>query len=192
MDDQSNVLTDEAIASLIQKGDKDKFAILMDRYVKKLSHYGHKFLSNQDNIEDVVQEVFIKTYQNIQSFDTSRTFSSWIYRIAHNTFINSIKKTSRGPLYLFDFDTLIPHPTYEDPDVKERERKEMKEIIDKGLEELSSEYKEIIILYYLEELSYKEIADILQIPIGTVGIRLKRAKDALRKAGEKLGLQYEE
>lgn len=185
--------TDEQLALMIQKGDKEKFGELMNRYEKKLSHYGKRFLSNADNIEDVVQEVFIKAYQNIQSFDTTRSFSSWIYRIAHNTFINMIKKNERGPLYVFDFDTLLSHPVYEDPTIRERELQEMKEMLDKGLDQLSANYKEIIILYYLEGLSYKEISDILRIPIGTVGIRLKRAKDALRKVCEKLGiLQYGE
>lgn len=190
MEDKTLVHTDEELANMIQKGDTEKFGELMNRYEKKLSHYGRRFLSNQDNIEDVVQEVFIKAYQNIQSFDISRSFSSWIYRIAHNTFINSLKKHQRGPLYVFDFDTIMAHPIYEDPTEKEREQKEMKVMLDKGLDQLSSDYKEIIILYYLEELSYKEISDILHIPIGTVGIRLKRAKVALQKICKKLGIEY--
>ena len=173
--------TDEQLALLVQKGDGEKFGILMDRYEKKLFRYGKKFLSDLDNIEDVVQEVFIKTYKNIQSFDPSQRFSPWIYRIAHNTFINAIKKNSRIPLNFLDFDIILAHTADDDPAVKERERKEMAEIIDKGLEKLKPSYKEIIILYYLEELSYKEIADILQVPIGTVGIRIKRAKEILKK-----------
>jgi len=185
-------LTDEQLAVLVQGGDKEKFGLLMARYESKLFRYGRKFLSNPDNIEDVVQEVFIKTYQNIKSFDASQRFSPWIYRIAHNTFVNALRKNSRGPLYIFDFDTLISHPVYEDPAVFEREQAEIKKMIDKGLEELSSNYREILILYYLEEQSYKEIADILHIPIGTVGIRLKRAKDALKKVYDKLGLSHEQ
>jgi len=185
-------LTDEQLAILVQQGDKEKFGLLMARYESKLFRYGRKFLSNQDNIEDVVQEVFIKTYQNMKSFDAAQRFSPWIYRIAHNTFVNALRKTSRGPLYFFDFDTIISHPIYEDPAVFEREQVEMKKMIDRGLEKLSSNYREILILYYLEEQSYKEIADILHVPIGTVGIRLKRAKDALKKVYQKLGLTHEQ
>ncbi|MES2213433.1 MAG: RNA polymerase sigma factor [Patescibacteria group bacterium] len=175
-------LTDEELALLVQHGDKEQFGILMERYERKLFRYGNKFLSNQDNIEDVVQEVFIKTYQNIQSFDTKQKFSSWIYRIAHNTYVNALKKQSRSPLYMFDFDTLISHTVVDDPIVKEREQKEMRKIVDAGLEKLSPNYREILVLYYLEEFSYQEISDILRIPIGTVGIRLSRAKAALRKS----------
>jgi RNA polymerase sigma-70 factor (ECF subfamily) len=108
-------------------------------------------------------------------------FSPWIYRIAHNTFINNIKKNSRGPLFLFDFDTILAHTPNEDNTVRESEKREMSELIDRGLNKLKPNFKEIIILYYLEELSYKEISDILRIPIGTVGIRIKRAKEALKK-----------
>lgn len=185
--------SDEELVVLVQHGDKEHFGELMDRYEKKLLRYGRKFLSNRDDIEDVVQDVFIKAYQSLQSFDVSLKFSSWIYRIAHNTFVNALRKKSRTPLLQFlDFDTLIAHPVYEDPTNFEKEQKEIKIMLEKGLEELSPHYKEILILYFLEELSYKEIADVLRIPIGTVGIRIKRAKESLKKVYETLGLHYGE
>ena len=176
-------LTDEQLALLVAKGDKELFGTLMARYEAKLFRYGKKFLSDQENIVDVVQDVFIKTYQNIKSFDTSLKFSSWIYRIAHNTFVNALRKKSRSPLYFFDIeiDTFIPHPIYEDPLQKENEQKEMKKMLDHGLSKVTSKYREVLILYYIEELGYKEIADILRVPVGTVGVRLKRAKDELKK-----------
>lgn len=187
-----NEITDEQLAKLVQDGDKEKFGILMERYEQKLFRYGRKFLASRYNVEDAVQEVFIKTYESIRSFDVSQRFSPWIYRIAHNTFVNALKKNIRNPLYLFDFDTLVSHPVYDDPASAEREQREMKAMIEKGLDKLPSHHREVIILYYLEELSYKEIADILRVPIGTVGVRLKRAKDALRKVYQELGLHYEQ
>jgi RNA polymerase sigma-70 factor (ECF subfamily) len=192
MNDPHQELSDEALAELVQKGDKERFGVLMERYEKKLFRYGRKFLSNKDTIDDVVQEVFIKTYQSIQGFDIHQRFSPWIYRIAHNTFINELRRHSRNPLYLFDFDTLVAHPIYEDPAVMEREQKEMRAMLDAGLETLQPNYREILILYYLEEQSYKEIADILHVPVGTVGVRLKRAKEGLRKVYKKLGHDYGE
>ncbi len=178
-------LSDEQLARLVQDGDTDKFGVLMERYQPKLFRYGKKFLSDSDNIEDVVQDVFIKTYQNINSFDSAQRFSPWIYRIAHNTYINAIKKSSIGPLYLFDFDTLVSHTVVEDPIVREKEQLEMKEIVDKGLALIEPKYREILVLYYIEDLSYKEISDILHIPIGTVGVRIMRAKEILRSAMDK-------
>jgi RNA polymerase sigma-70 factor, ECF subfamily len=184
-------LSDEKLAELVSNGDTEKFGVLMERYQAKLFRYGKKFLSNEDNIEDVVQDVFVKTYQNIKSFDTSQRFSPWIYRIAHNTYINAIKKNSLNPLYLFDFDTLVSHTVVEDPIVREREQKEMKEIVDKGLSQIEPKYREILILYYIEDLSYKEIADILHVPIGTVGVRIMRAKEILKEAYKKLDIEIQ-
>lgn len=173
--------TDEQVAALVQNGQKELFGVLMDRYERKLFLYGRKFLTGQDNIEDVVQEVFIKTYRNIKSFDTSQKFSPWIYRIAHNTFVNALRKKSKSPLRFFDFDTFLAHPVYEDTVPVEKEQQRVNNVIDRGLDKLSPKYREVIILYYIENLSYKEIADILHIPIGTVSVRLLRAKKELKK-----------
>lgn len=191
MNIHSSELTDEELAGEVQRGNIELFGVLMERYQEKITRYGNKFLSSRENIEDVVQEVFIKAYENIQSFDATQKFSPWIYRIAHNTYINALKKSERGPLYLFDFDTLISHTVVADPIEKEREQTEIKKIVDKGLDELEPKYREILVLYYLEELSYKEISDVLHIPIGTVGIRLSRAKEMLRQTYKKLGIEVE-
>lgn len=191
MNIHSSELTDEELAWEVQRGNIEHFGVLMERYQGKITRYGNKFISNRENIEDVVQEVFIKAYQNIQSFDVTQKFSPWIYRIAHNTYINALKKSERGPLYLFDFDTLISHTVVADPIEKEREQTEIKKIVDRGLGELEPKYREILVLYYLEELSYKEISDVLHIPIGTVGIRLSRAKEMLRQTYKKLGIEVE-
>lgn len=181
--------SDENLAKLVQNGEVERFGELMNRYSEKLFRYGKKFLSNDDNIEDVVQDVFIKTYQNIQSFDATQRFSPWIYRIAHNTYINAIKKQNSGPLYLFDFDTLISHTVVEEnPIIKEREQKEIKDVVDKGLKEIEPKYREILVLYYIEDFSYKEIAEILQIPVGTVGVRIMRAKEILKYKYKELGI----
>jgi RNA polymerase sigma-70 factor, ECF subfamily len=182
----STQLSDEALAENVQKGDREQFGILVERYEKKLIRYGRKFLSGREDIEDLVQDIFIKSYQNIKSFKLSERFSPWIYRIAHNTFINGLKKNLRKPLTLFDFDEVFSHVAYEDPVEKDRDETEIREMVAKGLGELAPKYKEALILYYVEELSYKEIAEIVAVPIGTVGIRIKRAKEALKKIYQEL------
>lgn len=181
MDKENQNLTDEQLAFLIQKGDKEKFGMLIDRYSQKLTRYCKKFFYDQHNIEDMVQEVFLRAYQNILSFHTDQKFSSWIYRIAHNSFVNALKKKSRNPLYFFDFDSFIAHPVHEDETKNEIDRKSIRKTLDKGLKKLKPSYREILILYYIEDLEYKEIGDILHIPMGTVGIRLSRAKAQLKK-----------
>ena len=182
MTNSAKQVTDEYLAQLVQQGDKEQFGVLVERYVQKLSRYGRKFLLSTENIEDLVQDTFLKAYQNMQSFDLKQRFSPWIYRIAHNTFINAIKKHTRYPiLSSIHFDTLLPYLSYEDPSIRERDLRELKVVMEKSLDKLPSHYREIIVLYYFEEMDYKNIADILHIPTGTVGIRLQRAKKMLKK-----------
>ncbi len=181
---------DEVIAEKVQGGDSELFGILIERYETKLLRYGRKFLANPDDIVDIVQEVFISAYQHIQSFDTAHKFSPWVYRIAHNAFVNGLRKHSRNPLLFVDFDTFLAHPVYEDPKDKEREQEEMKVLIEMGLELIAPKYREILILYYLEEMPYKDIAEVLQVPVGTVGIRAKRAKEALRAVYKTMQIDY--
>ena len=175
--------TDEEIAAQIQNGEIESFGMLTERYERKISHYARKFIFNSDDIEDLVQEVFIKAYVNLKSFDTSRKFSSWLYRIAHNEFINAIKKKSREKITFFDlnFDLLFPHislsKTFDD-DIK---NEELKLMLDRCLGKISPKYREVLVLYYFEEMNYQEIADILRIPVSTVGVRLKRGKTILKK-----------
>lgn len=172
--------TDEALAALVQGNNQGAFGVLMDRYQPKLLRYGRRFLPRDDSIVDVVQDVFIKAYENIQSFDTARKFSPWIYRIAHNAFINEIRRKKREPLMYMDLDAILAHPSYEFDPAGQEERTQMQALIQKGLEALTPAYKEVIILYYIEELSYQEIADVLQVPVGTVGVRLRRARASLK------------
>lgn len=172
-------LSDEEIASLIQSGKSDYFRILIERYEDKMRRYSRKFLSDREDIEDIIQEVFIKAYRNIQSFDANRKFSSWLYRIAHNELVNALKK-KKNILPLFDLDVFLPRSLRDNSLEKEIEKKDLKDIIDKCLKLLERKYREPIILYYLESLSYKEISDVMEIPISTVGIRIKRAKEKLK------------
>ena len=174
-------MTDEELVSHIQTGDIELFGQIMDRYTDKLSRYGRRFLASSDHIEDIVQDVFIKSYQNIQSFDTTRKFSSWIYRIAHNAFVNALRDRAKEPVTLFDFDTLLSHTAYENPVEQRKEDDEMRVLVQKGIETLAPIYREAVTLYYFEEMDYQQISDILEIPIGTVGIRLSRAKALVKK-----------
>ena len=175
------VMTDEEVVRKVQGGDIESFGILVERYETKLKRYARKFLMGKDDTDDLVQDVFLHTYENIQSMDTSRKFSPWIYRIAHNTFVNAIRKRENSRRVYLDFDTILPslrsdHAT--DDDVI---RKEEKELVEKTLKKIGEKYREVLVLYYIEELSYEEIADILGIPIATVGVRLRRGKENAKK-----------
>lgn len=191
MGQKENADKDEEIVSVVKAGNIEIFGVLVRRYEEKLIRYARKFLFNYQDREEIVQEVFIKAYKNIQSFDTSKKFSSWLYRIAHNEFINAIKKKHKEPILFFDTDTIFPHPVSPDSPEKEVERKEIVGLLDKCLDKLDEKYREPLILYYLEEFDYKEIADILHVPTATVGIRLKRGKEKIKVMCEKLNYYYE-
>jgi len=168
--------TDEVLATHTQQGNADAFGVLVHRYEKKILRYANKFLYNYQDREDAVQDVFIKAYQNIQSFRPTERFSPWLYRIAHNTFINVIRKQSREKVSFFDTDSLFALSLADTNEASLREQKHDREILDQCLEKLSVKYREVLVLFYFEEKSYGEIADILQIPKATVGVRLARAR----------------
>jgi len=174
--------TDEEIAAQIQRGDNEAFGLLMERYERKITHYAKKFIFNSEDIEDLVQEVFIKAYVNLRSFDTNRKFSSWLYRIAHNEFINAIKKKSREKLIFFDldFDVLWPHLLATKASANQIKNSELKLMLDRSLGKIKPKYREVLVLYYFEEMNYNEISEILRIPVSTVGVRLKRGKIMLK------------
>lgn len=173
-------INDEALAGKVQNGDLDAFNVLLDRYHKKILRYGKKFLLENGDIEDVAQEIFLKAYRFINSFDLDRKFSPWLYRIAHNEFINHGKKRKNEPLDFFDFDSFFPHP--QSPDTAERDvdEQQMKSVLNQFLDRLPTKYREPLILYYFEDLDYKDIAEVLHIPMAAVGVRLNRAKKKLR------------
>lgn len=173
--------TDENIAKLVQNGDSHLFGSLVERYDKKLMRYAKRFLFDYEDAEDLIQDVFIKAFKNIKGFDASRSFSSWIYRIAHNEFINEIKKRGREPISFFDPDTLFPHPIAPKQADDELKEQELKTLVDEYINKLSPKYREPLVLYYYEDLSYEQIAEILHIPVSTVGVRINRAKQTLKK-----------
>ncbi len=181
--------TDEQIAIAVKQGDSRAFGMLVERFEPKLLRYARKFLFDYEDGKDMVQEIFIKTYSNIQSFDTSRSFSSWIYRIAHNEFINAIRKKGREPLSFFDPDTLFPHPTAPTQADDELKKLEIKQMVEKCLEKLDPKYREPLVLYYFEDMDYKQISEIMHIPVSTAAIRLKRGKVSLQKIYESLNLK---
>ena len=172
--------TDEAIARQVQKGDIEAFGELVTRFESKITRYARKFLFDSEDVRDIVQEVFIKAYVNIKSLDTKRRFSPWIYRIAHNEFINAIKKKGRDKSLAFDFDLLFPHPVARETADREATVNDLRRMLDQCLDKLDAKYREPLVLYYFEEMEYGEIAEILKIPVSTVGIRLRRGKKRLK------------
>ena len=177
-------ISDEDIARRVQQGDINAFSLLVQRYEAKITRYGRKFLAHPDDIKDIVQEIFTKTFVNIRSFDAKRKFSPWIYRIAHNEFVNALKKKKTDKLALVDFDVFFPHPAAKEAADSDVDRADLRRMLDECMEKLPMKYREPLILYYFEEMGYREIADVMHLPVSTVGVRLQRGKALLKKIVE--------
>ncbi len=173
--------SDEELVVSVVQGDKELFGELIDRYEPKLTRYVRRFTQQTEDVSDIMQIVFIKAYTNLQSFDSNRSFNSWIYRIAHNESVNHLKKRGNEKVSFIDFDTFFPHPFAQEEADKLSLSREDKEQLENSLSKISPKYREVLVLYYYDELSYQEIADVLHIPIATVGVRIKRGKESLHK-----------
>lgn len=167
--------TDSELVIRIRNGEHELFSQVIDRYEKKLIRYAITLVHREDIATDVVQDAYIKAYTNLQGFDTKKSFNSWIYRIVHNEAINSIKKYKREvPLF-----TKSELPSSEQIE-SEYITKERIQGASWCLAHMPDLYSQPLVLYYLEELSYEEVSDVLRIPMGTVATRINRAKAMMK------------
>jgi RNA polymerase sigma-70 factor, ECF subfamily len=169
---------------LLTLQNQEYYAYLMDRYTDKLSRYIRR-LSNfsDEDIEDVLQNVFLKAYKNLNEFDQKLKFSSWIYRITHNEVISQFRKNRIRPQTVIAVDDVkIINKFAADIDMpRELDQKFLTREYSNFLSNLSAKYREVLILRYLEDKSYEEIADILKTSTGSVGTLISRAKQKLKK-----------
>ena len=181
--------SDEELVRL-SKEDKRYFATLVDRYEKPLRRYVGKLGKfNKEDLDDLLQDVFIKLYKNINAFDSSLKFSSWIYRIAHNETISFFRHNHVRPQgHVLDIPEEILENLLADTQLTEDiEQKETYASLNNAIELLPQNYKDVILLKYFEYKSYEEISDILRLPPGTVATRLNRAKEKLHIIMKKHG-----
>jgi len=171
--------SDKEIVEQIVAGDTELFAEVIARYQKPLIVYTRKITFSQQAAEDVIQNTFIKAYQNLRGFNTKKKFSSWIYRIAHNEAVNYIRKNKH--------EITTSKETWFDSKASEHEsiestvdRKLSSEALANALRELPLKYREPIMLHAMEGKSYDEISYILRIPTATVGTRIRRGKSKLK------------
>ena len=175
----ARALSDEELVELIIKDDQELFGEIVTRYQDKLERYILRLGSSREQSQDIVQDTFIKAFKNLRGFNTKLKFSSWIYRIAHNEAINLFKKESKYQKFSFSdwLSEVLPSNSNVEEEITTKIDLEQ---LKKQLENLDLKYKEVLILYYLEEKKYVEIAKILKVPTSTVGIRLKRAKQQFK------------
>jgi len=175
-----NLKTDEELVPLILDN-QSYFSFLMERYEKKLLAYILRIsnVSHQE-AEDILQDVFIKVYHNLNDFDQDLKFSSWIYRITHNEVISNYRKRrSRDKDLAIDIDDAELENFASDLDIiRDIDDKFLRNNIFKILDNLDIKYREVLVLKFLEEKNYREISDIIKKPMGTVATLINRAKKA--------------
>jgi RNA polymerase sigma-70 factor, ECF subfamily len=175
-------LRDEVLVTNTLK-DKEQFGVLIERYEVKLRRYIRRLgVRNDEDQLDVLQDIFVKVYRNLNAFDTSLSFSSWIYRIAHNEAISWYRKQKVRPEghLLSDGEEVLPliHSAEEGAEVL-FDQAINAGVVNQAMAELPDRYREVLILRYFEHKEYDEISDILRIPIGSVGTLLHRGKQRL-------------
>jgi RNA polymerase sigma-70 factor (ECF subfamily) len=172
-------MTDEEIVALVCAGDKNKFSLIIQRYQDKLLRY-IKRLTNQasEDGQDILSEVFLSAYANLNGFNPDKKFSSWIYRIAHNKAIDYFRTHKNIGSLDQDSEELIwnKETLFEDLEIE----KENRQIVNDTISKLELKYKEVILLFYFEDKSYQEISDVLHISVSQVGVLIHRAKQQLK------------
>ncbi len=179
--------TDEELARTVSEN-PEVFGILMQRYEKKLMTYIlRKSNVTREVAEDLLQESFLKAYQNINNFDTRLSFSSWIYRIVHNQTISGWRKAKVRPEgNAIEVDTDFLGRIASDEDLARIVNQQyLIKNITTIFAEMDEKYRNVLVLRFMEEKSYEEIADIIKKPMGTVATYLSRAKKQFIKMSDK-------
>lgn len=161
------------LIALAKGGNNDAFRQLVNLYGRRIYYAAYSFLHNVDDAADIVQEVFLRAYKNLSSFDTGRPFYPWLYRIAKNLCINTVKRASRRDTTLPAEELIVS--TMPDPAAAALRHEEMEQLRE-ALARLPEKQREIINLKAFQDCSYAEMAQILDIPIGTVMSRLYAAR----------------
>lgn len=180
----SEQLTDQALVEKAQQGDKKAFNLLVARHQNKVAGLLTRYISAND-IPDVVQETFIKAYRSLELFRGDSAFYTWLYRIAVNTAKNYITAQGRRPpsedIQAEDAETYETGDHLRNVDTPENLMlsAELKKVVFETIAALPEELKTSITLRELEGLSYEEIAEIMECPVGTVRSRIFRAREII-------------
>lgn len=175
-------MDDKELVALALK-EKENYEYLMQRYEARLLRYIIRLSGvRKEDAEDILQESFLKVYKNLNGYDPKLNFSSWIYRITHNEAITHLRRRKARPKIADTEDSnLLMDFVKSDPGFgADVEKKYLAEDLGKVIDSLDKKYREVIVLIYLEEKSYKEVSDIIKKPIGTIATLLSRAKKQLR------------
>ncbi len=181
-------LTEEELIARAQKGDEDAFAQLLELHQGKVYGLILRLTGSQEDAMELTQEAFFNAWRGLPNFHGESRFSTWLYRLATNVSIDFLRKEKRRRALSIaslsageEDDRILEIPDHRFTPQTELERKELQEAVRRGLEQLSDDHRQVLVLRELNGLSYLEIAQVLHIEEGTVKSRIARARLALRK-----------
>ncbi|GAW93770.1 sigma-70 family RNA polymerase sigma factor [Calderihabitans maritimus] len=176
-------LTDEALVEYcLQVNREEGFAEIVRRYQRQIFSLAYRLTNNEEEAKDLAQEIFLHLYRSLDKYDRSRKFFPWMYRVATNvcyTFLRRKPPTAIPIDKVIEFTPLIPHLDSQPEDYCEV--KEIQRLVQQAIADLPENYRLPLVLRYLEDLSYRQIAEIMEVPITTVETRLYRGKALLQK-----------
>ena len=180
-------MTEQQLVLRAKAGDDEAFAQLMRDNEKRIYNLTLRMTGNPDDAMDLAQEAFLNAWRGLKFFKGDSSFSTWVYRLASNACIDHLRRQKRRQ------DISAPMPVDEEddsqPDIpddrfqpeQELERQELRNAVYAGLEQLSDEHRQVLVMREINGLSYQEIADVLDLEAGTVKSRIARARNSLRK-----------
>jgi len=170
---EDTCLVEEALG-----GNPASFQLLVERYEQRIFNLIRHYTRNPVEIEDLAQETFLKVYRRLASFQRQSSFYTWLYRIAVNTILDSLKRRGRSPVQSVEDLEAVPLPSSSSSPSPSAtlEREELARITHEVLEELPEIFRTVLVLREYEDMAYQDIADLLGISIGTVESRLFRAR----------------
>lgn len=175
----------KAVRQILEFGDTSAFSFLQKKYTSVISSLIRRMIKDEDDVDDLTQETFIKAYNALRTFRQEYAFSSWIYRIASNNCIDFLRKkrfptiSINKPLDCSDDDLFLEiEDSSNIPDLKVISEEKLK-ILNDAIDALPENYQKIIKMRHFDELDYNEIAEKLELPLGTVKAHLFRARKIL-------------
>lgn len=170
---------DAQVIELIAKGDEQAFEQLVHKYQQAVFNTIYRYIGNQDDVQDLAQEIFIKVWRNAGKFKGKSKFSTWLYRIVVNHCINYRRKNKRKYVSLDELTEQgkTPESLKVEPDPEQRRKVEL---VRKAVDELPERQRMALVLAQFEEKSYKEIAEIMNVSLSSVESLIFRARSALR------------
>jgi RNA polymerase sigma factor (sigma-70 family) len=175
--------TDEHIIAEILNGNKNSYAQLMRKYNQRLYRIGKGYIRDEDEIEDIMQETYIKGFQNLVKFENRSQFGTWITRILINECLQRLKKINKKALLENNAEnSIVMNITdHQNPESKAL-NKELKKILEQNIESLPEKYKVVFLMREVEQMSIEETSQVLDLSIANVKIRFNRAKTMLRES----------